>query len=333
MDDIPLSKKQKILIIRLSSIGDIVLTSPVVRAIKQQLPYAEVHFLLKKQFQGVMENNPYISKIHHYLGKKATLTTLQNEHFDYVVDLQHNLRSKQIVKGLRVAHSRLHKLNVKKWLLVNLKIHAMPNIHIVDRYFNAVKTLQVVNDNQGLDFFIPKTEEVDTGDFPAVFEDGFVAVALGGAHQTKRIPLEKVVEICRILYKPVILLGGNDVAEMGDEIENRLGDRVYNACGKFSLNESASILKHCDCLLTGDTGMMHIGAALNVPIASLWGNTVPEFGMYPYMRDRNMFRLFEVHALKCRPCSKLGYKKCPHKHFKCMNGIEAQEVADWINSL
>lgn len=333
MDDIPHSKKQKILIIRLSSIGDIVLTSPVVRALKNQLPDAEIHFLLKKQFQVVMESNPYITKIHHYMGKKETLKVLKEEHFDYVVDLQHNFRSRQIVGGLRINHSRLNKLNVRKWLLVNLKIHAMPNLHIVDRYFNVVKPLNVVNDNQGLDFFIPQSEEVDTGDLPAVFEDGFVAVALGGAHETKRIPVDKVVEICRILFKPVILLGGNDVAEEGDEIENRLGERVYNACGQFSLYQSASLLKHADCLLTGDTGMMHIGAALNVPIASLWGNTVPEFGMYPYMRDRYLFRLFEVHSLKCRPCSKLGYKKCPRKHLKCMNCIEAQEVADWINSL
>lgn len=332
MDDIPLSRKQKILIIRLSSIGDIVLTTPVVRALKQQLHGAEVHFLLKKQFHCVMENNPYIDKIYHYMGKKDTLKLLKQEHYDYVVDLQHNYRSSQITSALKVSHTKLNKLNIRKWLLVNMKIHAMPNLHIVDRYFKVVKSLNVVNDNEGLDFFIPSSDVVDTGDFPAVFEDGFVAVALGGAHVTKRIPLEKVIEICRILYKPVILLGGNDVLQEGEEIENRLGERVFNACGKYNLNQSASILKHCDCLLTGDTGMMHIAAALNVPIASVWGNTVPEFGMYPYMKERGKFRLFEVHSLSCRPCSKLGYKKCPRKHLKCMNNIEAQEVADWINS-
>ena len=330
MDDNPPSR-QKILIIRLSSIGDVVLTTPVIRALKLQKPDTEIHFLIKKEFAPVLEYNPYISKIHYFTGSvTAAVNELKPEHFDFIVDLQKNVKSRKIVRRLGAASATYNKHNFKKWVLVRLKINFLPNSHIVDRYFEAVKPLGVTNDGKGLDFFIPENKSFNEDDLPAVFENGFVAVSLGAAHATKRIPVEKIVEIGRILYKPMMLLGGQDVFAEGEEIVAQLGERAYNGCGKFSLFESASIIKRSVCLLTGDTGLMHIGAALQVPIASLWGNTVPEFGMYPYMSSER-FRIFEVCPLRCRPCSKLGYKKCPKKHFNCMNLIPATEVAEWIN--
>lgn len=330
MDDYPPSR-QKILVVRFSSIGDVVLTTPVIRALKKQKPEAEIHFLIKKEFAQVLENNPYIDKIHCFTGNiSAMVDELRKEQFDCVVDLQKNVKSRKIVRKINVSSTTYNKHNFKKWVFVRLKINFLPDTHIVDRYFDAVAPLGVKNDGGGLDFFIPEEKSFDVDDMPAVFENGYVAVALGAAHATKRIPIEKIVEIGRILYKPMMLLGGNDVAAEGEEIVAQLGERAYNGCGKFSLLQSASIIKQSECLLTGDTGLMHIGAALQVPIASVWGNTVPEFGMYPYMSSEK-FRIFEVCTLKCRPCSKLGYKKCPRKHFDCMNLISALEVAEWIN--
>lgn len=333
MDDCQPPSRRKILIIRFSAIGDIVLTTPVIRAIKAQIPHVEIHFLVKREYASLLEYNPHISKIHAYSGDlKATQQALREEHFDFIVDLQKNYRSKRIVSALHVPSGTFSKHNIRKWIFVNLKINFLPNIHIVDRYFEAVKKLNVVHDGGGLDFYIPENKEFDEEDLPAVFENGFVAVALGSLHGTKRIPVHKIVDIARILYKPVMLLGGKDVVSMGDDIVSQLGDKAYNGCGKFTIFQSASILKQADCLLTGDTGMMHIAAALQIPIASLWGNTVPEFGMYPYMpQQQDQFRIFEVCTLPCRPCSKLGYKKCPRKHFNCMNQISTLEVAEWIN--
>lgn len=333
MEDSQPPSKRKILIIRFSAMGDIVLTTPIIRATKQQLPDAEIHFLTKKEQAHILTFNPYIDKIHTFSGDLATIITeLRNENFDFVVDLQKNRRSKKVVCSLKKPHATFNKCNVKKWLFVNAKMNFLPDVHIVDRYFEAVKPLGVTNDGAGLDFFIPENQEFDEDDLPAVFENGFICVALGSLHATKRIPQQKIVDIGRILYKPLMLLGGKDVVDVGDEIVAQLGDRAYNGCGKYSLYQSASILKQCDCLLTGDTGLMHIGAALHIPIASLWGNTVPEFGMSPYLpNEPELFRIFEVCSLACRPCSKLGFKKCPRKHFKCMNNISAIEVAEWIN--
>jgi ADP-heptose:LPS heptosyltransferase len=310
-----------------------VLTSPVIRAIKMQMPNISLHFLTKKEYEPISNHNPYIDNVHIFSGNlRKTIAELKAEMFDFVVDLQHNRRSLRISSALSVPHKSFPKLNPQKWITVNLKMTVLPDIHIVDRYFEAAKPLGVRNDNKGLDFFIPENEIFDIMDLPAVFEDGFVAVSLAANHNTKRIPEEKIIEIGRLLYKPMLLLGGQDVAQIGEDIALELGERVFNGCGKFSLFQSASIIQQSDCVLTGDTGLMHIAAALRKPIASVWGNTIPEFGMYPYLpNDRNLFRIFESNALWCRPCSKLGYKKCPLKHFKCMNELHVMDVAEWIN--
>lgn len=335
MDDQPPSeKKKKVLIIRFSSIGDIVLTTPVIRALSKQIPKAEIHYLVKKEHKIVIESNPYLDQIYTFQKKDNDLVELlKNEHYDFVIDLHKNRKSKTLISQLGVKSYSFQKLNFKKWLLVYLKINALPIQHIVDRYFEGIRELGVTNDQEGLDFIIPEEEKFDLDDLPAVLEDGFVAVTLGSIHGTKRIPSEKIIEISKIIHKPVILLGGKDVSAEGEWIASNVNDRIFNFCGKLNLYQSASLIQNCSCLLTGDTGLMHIGAALKVPVAVMWGNTIPEFGMYPYMPFQpELYRNFEITTLVCRPCSKLGYKKCPRKHFKCMMNIDTQEIADWINT-
>jgi ADP-heptose:LPS heptosyltransferase len=333
MDDQPPPAKEKILIIRFSSMGDVLLTSPVIRAVKQQCPDVELHYLIKGDFVPVISQNPYIDQIHLYQGDlPATIKELLACDFSYVVDLQHNARSRKIIRSLRTAYKSFPKLNLKKWLYVYFKLNFLPDVHIVDRYFQAVSELGISNDHQGLDFYINPEDTFDQEDLPAAFEDGFVTISLGSMHATKRIPTQKVIEIIRMLHLPIMLLGGKDVAQVGEEIVSEVGDRAFTGCGKYSLHTTASLIKQSGCLLTGDTGLMHIAAALGVPIASLWGNTTPEMGMYPYMpQNRHLYHLFETPRLYCRPCSKLGYKKCPKGNFECMNNISAVAVAEWIN--
>ncbi|MBR4919211.1 MAG: glycosyltransferase family 9 protein [Bacteroidales bacterium] len=334
MDELQPPSAIKILVIRLSSIGDIVLTTPVVRAMKNQIQNVELHFLTKTSHEQVVSANPYIDKVHLYdtSNPKAIVEVLKNENFDCVVDLHNNHRSRQLTRRLKRPYLRYNKVTFKRDICVWLKLNFLPYNHVVDRYFEAVFPLNVHNDHKGLDFFIPEGADFDEEDLPMVFEDGFVAMVLGGAHATKRIPLSKVVEIGSILHKPIMLLGGKDVYETGEEIVSALGDRAYNGCGKYNLYQSCSILKQADCVITGDTGLMHVAAAFQKPIAVLWGSTIPEFGMYPYMPgNRELFRNFEVCPLHCRPCSKLGRKSCPRRNFKCMLNIPATEVADWVN--
>ncbi len=315
-------KKTKFLILRFSSIGDIVLTTPVVRCIKLQFPDAEVHFATKKQFKVLVENNPYIDK--YFLlenSLKNFVKSLQSEHYDYIIDLHNNLRTSIIKLKLGKKSFSFDKLNFKKWILVNLKINQMPDIHIVDRYLKTVESLGVKNDNAGLDYVIPAQDFVQ-------INENFVAYAIGGQHFTKKLPTNKIIEICKNLNSKIFLLGGKEDFETGEIIQKAVGENVINACGSYNLNQSASILQQADYVISHDTGLMHIAAALKKSIISIWGNTVPEFGMYPYLTDYAERRpqIVENKNISCRPCSKIGYAKCPKGHFKCMEELDIDEI-------
>lgn len=323
----------KFLILRFSSIGDIVLTTPIIRGLKQQVEGAEVHFLTKPQFKGVLSENPYIDKLLILKDDlNETLQEIQFEDYDYIIDLHHNLRTSVIKRKTGIVAFSFNKLNFKKWLLVNLKINKMPDVHIVDRYRDTVKVFDVQDDGQGLDYFIPEKDKVVAMEMHAAFEGQYMVVVVGANHFTKQIPAEKIVAIANNTGMPVCLVGGKDVEKQAAEIEKQLSIPYLNTVGKISINQSASLIKQCHVVLTPDTGMMHIASAFKKNIVSLWGNTVPELGMYAY-RAGEQSKLFETKNLHCRPCSKIGYKKCPKKHFKCMNEINNSEVVTYIQGL
>ena len=320
---------KRYLIIRLSSIGDIVLTTPVVRCLKAHCDAGdEVHFLTKPQFAGIVESNPYVDKVLTLKPRLMdTIREIRAGGYDYIIDLHHNLRSFAIKRLTGAKSYSFNKINVRKWLLVHLKINVMPDVHIVDRYFGAVARLGVVNDHLGLDFFVPKElDDYPKTILPEQFKQGYVCAVIGATHPTKQIPPDKMVQILNAAQMPVCLIGGKDVLESAATIEQGLTVPCYNGVGQFSLNQSAAIVRDAEVVLTPDTGMMHIAAAFGKRIVSLWGNTVPELGMYPYLADADS-KIFETKGLRCRPCSKIGYKKCPKGHFKCMNNISAPDVA------
>ena len=325
----------KFLIIRLSSIGDIVLTTPVIRCLKKQVPNAEVHFLTRNAFKNVLENNPYIDKLWTTDGSlNDVIPELKKEGFTEIIDLHHNLRTYKIKKALGIPSTAFPKLNIEKWLLVNLKINRLPSLHIVDRYLTTLKHLSVTNDNHGLDYFISDRENVSMTALPESHRNGFIAVVIGAKHATKQMPTSKIIATLKMLKEPIILLGGTEDKERGELISTSIGATIFNACGLFKLNESASLLQQSKLVITHDTGLMHIAAAFKKPIVSLWGNTVPEFGMTPYLqKNERLSKIIEIKNLSCRPCSKIGYSKCPKGHFNCMNLIKEDDIKNAVNDL
>ena len=321
---------KKILLIRFSSIGDIVLTTPIIRCLRQQLPGVELHVLTKSSYHSLYASNPNINKVYDFSGNmKETIAALRKERYDFVVDLHKNWRSLRIRWALHRASSSFPKLDFQKFLYTKLKIGKLPEMHIVDRYFKAVEKLGVHNDGQGLDFFFGEGDVLHFEDLPETFREGFVAVVIGGQHATKILPEDKVVEVCEALDYPVVLVGGPEDAARGERIKERVGSYVGNSCGSLTLGQSASLLKLADAVITNDTGMMHIAAALRKPIVSIWGNTVPEFGMYPYLPEgMEPAAIVENKSLRCRPCDKLGYAKCPKGHFDCMNTLDVREIVE-----
>lgn len=319
----------KFLVIRFSSIGDIVLTTPVVRCLKQQVATAEIHYLTKTAFRSILEPNPYIDKL-HFLEEnlESTIAKLQEEDFDYIIDLHHNVRTLKVKRALKKKSFSFPKLNIEKWLLTALKINRLPHIHIVDRYLETVKEFGVKNDGRGLDYFIPEDQKVKDHDIPASHHAGYFGLVIGAALNTKKLPVEKLKQLCELIQHPIILLGGKEDSAQGDIIASGDPVKIYNACGKFNLHESADLVRRAKLILTHDTGLMHIAAAFNKPMISIWGNTIPEFGMTAYYSNTQATDTrFEIKGLRCRPCSKIGYDKCPKGHFKCMRQISMEEVA------
>ncbi|KAA6434036.1 glycosyltransferase family 9 protein [Dyadobacter flavalbus] len=315
-----MNKPVKFLVLRFSSIGDIVLTTPVIRCLKQQHGHAEIHYFTKDKFEFLLRDNPYIDKI--WLlnsGISEILKALKAEKFDYIIDLHSNIRTLRIKLALGVPSFSFDKLNVQKWLLTSFKVNYLPDVHIVDRYLETVKTFGITNDGKGLDYFIPYKDEVELSWLPETHRKGFVAYAIGGQHNTKKLPVPRMIELCQKINFPVILLGGKEDEETGEAIRAAIGDMlVFNACGKYNFNQSASLIKKSVIVFSHDTGLMHVAAAFKKKVYSIWGNTVPAFGMYPY---KTSFEVLENNNLRCRPCSKIGYKACPQKHFRCMNDI------------
>jgi heptosyltransferase-2 len=314
-------KALKVLIIRFSSIGDIVLTTPVIRCMKQQLPNIEIHYLTKYSFREILQTNPYIDKLHLIdENLDIIIADLRKENFNYIIDLHNNVRSLKVKRALKkVKAYSFNKLNIRKWLLTALKINLLPPVHIIERYMETVYEIGVQNDGNGLDYFVPEKDVVPDNDVPASHSLGYIGIVIGAAHNTKKLPLHKLKELCTKINHPVILLGGAEDRKLGKEIASVDTIKIYNSCGKFNLNESADLVRRAKVIITHDTGLMHIAAAFNKPIISIWGNTVPAFGMTPYFGNSMVANtIFEIKKLWCRPCSKLGFKKCPLGHFKCM---------------
>ncbi len=326
-DQIEKKAGKKFLIVRFSSIGDIVLTTPVIRCLKQQVPDAEVHFLTRDRFHSVVEHNPYIDKVHQLAHSwELMIEELKTEDYDYIIDLHHNSKTLRLKNALKKKSFSFYKLNIQKYILTAFKINLLPKLHIVDRYMKTVESFGVKNDGKGLDYFISKEEETQMHDIPVSHTAGYIACVIGAAHGTKRWPVHKWKEFCAQLNHPIILLGGPEDAANGNEIASVDDIKIYNACGKFKLNESADLVRKAKLVISNDTGLMHIAAAYQKIIISLWGNTVPSFGMTPYYGDFSMTSLQMQAKVWCRPCSKIGYDKCPLGHFKCMEKIEVEEI-------
>ncbi|MNU79131.1 ADP-heptose--LPS heptosyltransferase 2 [compost metagenome] len=318
----------KILVVRFSSIGDVVLTTPVVRCLKEQLKDPEIHYITKHAFKSVLEQNPHIDRI-ITINKSVdeVIDVLKQEQYDYVIDLHHNIRTLRLKRALKVKSSAFPKKNFSKLLLTTFKINRMPKVHVVDRYFEAVKMLGVKNDLKPCEFYLSENDTVDL-ESHNLTEKNFVAVAMGAQFATKQMPVSLMAKVLGQIEKPIVLLGGPTDLERAAELTSLLENRqVLNLCGQLSLRQSAFMTKTCSKLLTGDTGLMHIASCFETQIVSVWGNTVPDFGMYTYApQNQSLYSIHEVTGLSCRPCSKIGYKECPKKHFNCMNLQNAEAI-------
>ncbi|MFM7105001.1 MAG: glycosyltransferase family 9 protein [Flavobacteriales bacterium] len=216
----------RVLVIRFSSIGDIVLTTPVLRALKTQLEgEVSVHFLTKSKFKEVVAANPHIDVVHSIENSvQEILPDLEQADFDYIIDLQNNLRSRIVRRRLKVLSFALRKLNIRKWILVRLGIDILPDQHIVDRYMECLSAFDVSDDGLGLDFFIRQ----GITSWPVPMKQPYIAMAIGAAHEGKKFSRARLEQLCQQIPYPIALLGGADDIETGKVLAAISPERIFN---------------------------------------------------------------------------------------------------------
>lgn len=326
----------RLLFIRFSSIGDIVFTTPAIRCAKQQIPGVELHFLTKASMKAVTEANPYIDHFHYFdKDLNATIKGLKAFQFDYIIDLHRNLRTFQIQKALGVPSLSYHKLSLQKLLLTKLHLNYMPARHIVDRSLDALSALGVVNDGKGLDYFIPKEATLPSNALPAAFQSGYIALVIGASYATKKLPVASLQALCHKIPYPIVLIGGKEDQAEGAAIEAINPIKIWNACGKFNLHESALLVKQSKTVISHDTGFLYIACAFHKKTVAIWGATAPALQVEPYYptkMDSSKQNVWYYNAivpnLPCQPCSNYGTKQCPQGHFACMKKQDLQSIAD-----
>ena len=329
----------KFLVIRFSSIGDIVLASPVFRCLKKQIITSEVHFLTKSSFKIVTQSNPYIDEF-FYFDKNIdeVIRQLKKENYDYIIDLQNNFRSNTIKRSLRVKSFTIDKLNIEKTLLTKTGINMMPKRHITLRSLDTIKEFGAKDDGAGLDYFIPQKDLIKENDIPASHLAGYIALVIGASYYTKKLPAHKLKALCAGIDHPIILLGGGEDKETGDLVAKIDNVKIYNACGKFNLNESADLVRRSKLVISNDTGLQYIASAFNKPTLAIWGSTSPKLDVEPFYGKNFLLTAKEppyenilVKGLRCQPCSKYGNKKCPLGHFKCMEQMDINYIISRVN--
>lgn len=310
----------KVLVIRFSSIGDIILTTPVLRVLKNRLE-DEVHFLTKPSFRFLLEHNPHVDRIWEY--SKNVIEELKKEKFDLIIDLHHNIRSKKATSGLHVPTYSVDKENYRKWLMVNFKSpYELP--HIVDRYLSTYPPL--VNDGYGLDYFPSPTVK-----HPTSSKTPEVIFGIGGQHYTKRMPASMWSNLAQQIQAEIAVVGGPEDAQEAALIT---GNHVESFAGTIGLDQTALLISSSKLVITHDTAVMHMAAAYQKPTFSIWGNTVPEFGMAAHFSKdasaRTLSRQYVV-GPACQPCSKIGFDVCPIGNFNCMKKQPISTIAKDVN--
>ncbi|MBK8944204.1 MAG: glycosyltransferase family 9 protein [Ignavibacteriae bacterium] len=328
-----LGKINKILIIRLSSLGDILLTSPLIRSLNNQFPNLKIDFLLREEYKDAVIFNPNLNSVISLNRKDNSLTVISREfltaksknkvvnlssqNYDLVIDLQNNLRSRKLSKGISKEILRFKKPSIEKFLLVKFKWNLFKEIiPIPVRYANTIPNFNL--DEKGLEIFIGKSEQIK-------IDENIIGFCPGSRHKTKMWKEEYFVELGNMFSnfeKTILLFGGKDDKEICEKISNKIPNSV-NLSNDDELLKTAEVMKKCKVVICNDSGLMHLALAVNIPVIAIFGSTVKEFGFAPY---KGKSLVLENNSLSCRPCSHIGLAECPQKHFKCMLDITPQFV-------
>ena len=334
-------KSIRILILRLSSIGDIILSSFFIRQLANAFPDSLIDFVIKKQFKDLVQYNPYINEIYcldteNGLSQLVKLRkSLNNNSYDFVFDLHNNLRTRFLLCGLSGSNKwRIKKDKFKRALLVWMKWNRYDGIKSIPiRYLEVGAQADIEDDQKGLNLYWDKQIEENVREgYPKLFTEKYFIFAPGAGFYSKKWPIEYFMELVEIITKnsdeKIVILGGQVDIDDGNELQ--MNERVVNLTGKLSLLESAIMIKNAKALISNDSGLMHMATAVKTPVLVIFGSTVEELGFFHF---RSKHCIIQNEGLKCRPCSHIGKDYCPKGHFRCMVEIDPNLVYDELIKL
>jgi lipopolysaccharide heptosyltransferase II len=334
---------KKILIIRFSSIGDIVLATALLRVVRVRFPNSQIDFLTKQEYAALVRSNANINNTYEFdssggfAGLRKLKKKLRTEQYDLVVDIHNSLRSRYIRSGIAHEIVTINKHLLARVLLVKFKWNVYRNIvSVAERYIDTLTTYGVQNDGKGLELFIPDEVRFNCVRSIAKLQvneyERVIGLCPAAKHETKRWLQERFVElgiaIAQRWQAKILLFGGPEDIELCRTISEAINtatgkNSAQNLCGTCSLLESAGMMEHCDLIVSNDTGLMHIAAAMKRNLVVIFGSTVKELGFFPVGTESVVL---ERNDLSCRPCSHIGRKSCPQKHFRCMKDISVEDV-------
>lgn len=334
----------RILIIRFSSIGDVILTTPLIRCLRSAYPEVRIDFLIKKEFSVVLSNNPHLSSIITFdknAGKgelKRVREIIRQNKYSHIVDIQRNLRSIFLTTGSGSVVSSFSKKLLSRDLLIRFGINSYKEIKPVYlRYFESVASLGVEYDGRGTEVFPAASETLQTTELPGCenFKEGkpILVVAPGAQWANKRWTPEGFASaadmFCAHTGALTLLIGGPGDLEICSLVKSLMKTPSVNLAGKLSLMGSASLLGKASMVMTNDTGMLHMAQAMKTPVVAVYGPTTRELGFFPLPENS---RVAET-SISCRPCTQKGLNSCPRKHFRCMKDIAPDTVSGMATQL
>lgn len=314
-----------VLVVRFSAIGDILLTTPLLRAIRVRYPGARIAVLTKERYAPLLSHNPHVSEVLGVApgeGILAIAERIRGVRYSHLLDLHGNLRSHALRRLAPGPWRSYGKRRVQRALLIAAKRDARGGeVPVAERYFEAAGELEVEPDGGPPDFFLAEEADRQAAERLEALGLGrdrpLVAVAPGAAHATKRWPPEHWVELIRRITPTgadVAILGGPDDASVAADIARLAGPAVGSVAGALGLQETGAVIRRAEALVSGDTGVMHMATGVGTPVIALFGPTVRQFGFFPYRAPASVVEL----DLPCRPCSAHGTSRCPLGHHRCM---------------
>ena len=335
--DFGLLKASRILVIRFSSLGDVILTTPLLKLLRQNFPNARIDYCTKSSYAEVLTNNPNVDRIIpvdndlDFNGLKNLKRLIRGNSYDLIIDAHNNLRTFYIRFFSGTKTFKFRKYSLRKFLLVNFKINLMKKLPpIIERYCNIL--IPLLNENIP-HIMLPEifTDDLSKQKVNILFQElnipaasKLICIIPSAKHFTKTYPPEYFSELINKSDNCSFLLIGKGTDKKNIElIKSKTGNNVYDLCDRLSVSEIAEVMKRCSLVISGDTGPMHIAESLNIPLIMIAGSSVMEFGFYPQSINSTVI---ENKHLVCRPCSHIGKSECPLKHFKCMREIKPEEI-------